>query len=77
MSSLTPLPFTRPKHILSARQFGRPFLDYMYELINQIRKFDKTKDGLMYLQSLLNAFFTPVFMTILYFEMKRRRSEGP
>ena len=53
MPSTALLPFARPKHILSARQFGRPFLDYMYELINQIRKFDKTKDGLMYLQSLL------------------------
>jgi hypothetical protein len=31
----------------------------------------------MYLQSLLNAFFTPVFMTLLYFEMKRRRAELP
>lgn len=44
----------RPKHILSADQFDRPFLDYMWELINTIRKFDKSKDGLMYLQSLLS-----------------------
>jgi hypothetical protein len=29
----------------------------------------------LYLQSLLNAFFAPVFMTLLYVEMKRRRSE--
>jgi aspartate carbamoyltransferase catalytic subunit len=45
--------FERPKHILSAGQFDRRFLDYMYELINTIRRFDKTKDGLLYLQSLL------------------------
>lgn len=45
--------FERPKHILSAGQFDRAFLDYMYDLINTIRKFDKSKDGLMYLQSLL------------------------
>lgn len=44
----------RPKHILTADQFDRPFLDYMYELINTIRKYDKSKDGLMYLQSLLS-----------------------
>ena len=43
----------RPRHILSASQFDRQFLDYMYELINTIRKIDKSKDGLMYLQSLL------------------------
>jgi hypothetical protein len=28
----------------------------------------------LYLQSLLNAFFAPVFMTLLYFEMKRRKA---
>ena len=46
--------FERPKHILGAEQFNRPFLDYIYELINTIRKYDKSKDGLMYLQSLLS-----------------------
>jgi hypothetical protein len=30
----------------------------------------------LYLQSLLNACFAPVFMTLLYFEMKRRKSEA-
>jgi len=29
-----------------------------------------------YLQGLLNAFFAPVFMTLLYFEMKRRKAEA-
>ncbi len=45
---------SRPKHILSAQQFDRPYLDYLYELINTIRMFDKSKDGLLYLQSLLS-----------------------
>lgn len=43
----------RPRHILSASQFDRPFLDRMYVLTNTIRRFDKSKEGLMYLQSLL------------------------
>jgi hypothetical protein len=30
----------------------------------------------LYLQSLLNALFAPVFMALLYFAMKRRASEG-
>jgi aspartate carbamoyltransferase catalytic subunit len=41
------------RHILSASQFDRPFLDRMYSLTNKIRQFDKSKEGLMYLQSLL------------------------
>lgn len=59
----------RPKHILSASQFDRPFLDYMYELINTIRKFDKSKDGLMYLQSLL-----PHKRAMLYFTQPSTRT---
>lgn len=42
-----------PRHILSADQFDRPFLDYLYLLTNLIRRFDKSKEGLLYLQSLL------------------------
>lgn len=45
--------FSRPKHILTAAQFDRPFLDYLVQLTSTIRRFDKTKEGLMYLQSLL------------------------
>ena len=66
--------FERPKHILSADQFNRPFLDYMYQLINTLRKFDKTKDGLMYLKSLLShrqamLYFTqPSTRTFLSFQ---------
>ena len=63
------LGFERPKHILSASQFNRAFLDYMYELTNQVRKFDKTKDGLMYLQSLL-----PHRRAMLYFTQPSTRT---
>ncbi len=59
----------KPRHILSAGQFDRPFLDYMYELINTIRRFDKTKDGLMYLQSLL-----PHRRAMLYFTQPSTRT---
>ena len=41
------------RHILSASQFDRPFLERMYRLTNKIRQFDKSKEGLLYLQSLL------------------------
>lgn len=43
-----------PRHILSADQFDRPFLNYLYQLTNTVRRFDKSKEGLMYLQSLLS-----------------------
>ncbi len=59
----------KPRHILNAGQFNRPFLDYMYELINTIRRFDKTKDGLMYLQSLL-----PHRRAMLYFTQPSTRT---
>jgi aspartate carbamoyltransferase catalytic subunit len=44
---------SRPKHILSASQFDRPLLDYIVKLTNKIRQFDKSKEGLLYLESLL------------------------
>jgi aspartate carbamoyltransferase catalytic subunit len=44
---------TTHRHILNASQFDRPFLDRMCRLTNKIRQFDKSKEGLMYLQSLL------------------------
>ncbi len=43
-----------PRHILSAEQFDRPLLDYLCLLTNLIRRFDKSKDGLLYLKSLLS-----------------------
>ncbi len=44
---------TTHRHILNASQFDRPFLDRMCRLTNKIRQFDKSKEGLLYLQSLL------------------------
>lgn len=64
----------RPRHILSAAQFDRPFLDRMYHLTNTIRRFDKSKEGLNYLQSLLShrrgmLYFTqPSTRTFLSFQ---------
>lgn len=57
------------KHILSADQFGRPTLDYLYKLINAIRGFDKSKEGLMYLKSLL-----PQKRAMLYFTQPSTRT---
>ena len=59
----------RPRHILSAKQFDRAFLDYTYNLINNIRKFDKTKEGLMYLKTLL-----PHQRAMLYFTQPSTRT---
>ncbi len=62
------------RHILSASQFDRPFLDRMYRLTNKIRQFDKSKEGLLYLQSLLShrramLYFTqPSTRTFLSFQ---------
>jgi len=46
---------TRPplRHILSSAQFDRPFLDYLVTLTTTIRRFDKSREGMVYLQSLL------------------------
>ncbi len=44
---------TRPFHVLKSQQFDRPFLEHLYELTNTIRRFDKSKEGILYLQSLL------------------------
>jgi len=43
----------RPRHILRASQFDRSFLDYLCNLTTTIRRFDKSKEGLVYLRSLL------------------------
>ena len=47
---MSPFPI---KHILKATQFSRPTLEYIYELTNRIRQFDKCKEGLLYLRGLL------------------------
>jgi len=43
----------KPMHILKAEQFDKNSLNYLFELTDTIRRLDKSKDGLMYLQSLL------------------------
>jgi aspartate carbamoyltransferase catalytic subunit len=64
----------KPLHILSSSQFDRPFLDHICELTDTIRRFDKTKEGLLYLKGLLShkrgmLYFTqPSTRTFLSFE---------
>jgi aspartate carbamoyltransferase catalytic subunit len=65
---------SRLRHILTAAQFDRPFLDYLCNLTDAIRKFDKSKEGLLYLKSLLShrramLYFTqPSTRTFLSFQ---------
>lgn len=61
--------FERPNHILSSDQFNLDFLIYMYNLTNTIRRFDKSKDGLLYLKSLL-----PHRRAMLYFTQPSTRT---
>ncbi len=49
MEESTPKTF----HVLSSSQFDRAFLDYMCLLTDTIRRFDKSKEGLLYLKGLL------------------------
>jgi aspartate carbamoyltransferase catalytic subunit len=64
----------KPLHILTSAQFDRDFLDYMCRLTDQIRKYDKSKEGLLYLQGLLShkrgmLYFTqPSTRTFLSFQ---------
>lgn len=58
-----------PRHILRADQFDRRFLDYACQLTDNIRKFGKTKEGLLYLQSLL-----PHKRAMLYFTQPSTRT---
>ena len=61
-------------HILHSDQFDRKYLDKLCHLINNIRRLDKSKDGLMYLQGLLEhkramLYFTqPSTRTFLSFQ---------
>jgi aspartate carbamoyltransferase catalytic subunit len=59
----------RPRHILRSDQFDREFLDYLYSLVNLIRRYDKSKEGLLYLQSLL-----PHMRAMLYFTQPSTRT---
>ena len=57
------------RHVLKASQFDRATLEYIYELTNRIRQFDKNKEGLLYLQGLLNE-----KRAILYFTQASTRT---
>ncbi len=46
-------PLAVPTHILRADQFDRGYLDHICRLTDIIRQYDKTREGLMYLQGLL------------------------
>lgn len=59
----------RPNHILRADQFNRGFLDYLFTLTNTIRQFDKSTEGLRYLQTLL-----PHRRAMLYFTQPSTRT---
>jgi aspartate carbamoyltransferase catalytic subunit len=64
----------KPLHILSSGQFDRPFLEYICQLTDTIRRFDKSKEGLLYLRGLLShkramLYFTqPSTRTFLSFQ---------
>ncbi|MEM0906227.1 MAG: aspartate carbamoyltransferase [Pseudomonadota bacterium] len=62
---------TRPplSHVLASSQFDRAFLDYLYTLTTTIRRFDKSREGLSYLQSLL-----PHKRAMLYFTQPSTRT---
>lgn len=69
------MPNSEPiRHVLHSSQFNRTFLNYICNLTDTIRRFDKSKDGLMYLKSLLShkramLYFTqPSTRTYLSFE---------
>lgn len=57
------------RHVLSSSQFDRPFLDYLCQLTNTIRRFDKSREGLAYLRSLL-----PHKRAMLYFTQPSTRT---
>ncbi|MEZ4742777.1 MAG: aspartate carbamoyltransferase [Bdellovibrionota bacterium] len=59
----------KPYHVLNSQQFDRRFLDYLFELTDTIRRYDKSKDGLLYLKSLL-----PHNRVMLYFTQPSTRT---
>jgi len=69
MSPSNTIPKQKTMHILSADQFDRPFLDRLCDLTDTIRRFDKSKEGLLYLQSLL-----PHRRAMLYFTQPSTRT---
>lgn len=67
--SRAPAPAEPLRHVLSSSQFDRASLDYLYQLTNTIRRFDKSREGLGYLQSLL-----PHKRAMLYFTQPSTRT---
>ncbi|MDD9952149.1 MAG: aspartate carbamoyltransferase [Zetaproteobacteria bacterium] len=61
--------WTHPRHILSSSQFERPWLEYVFKLTNEIRKYNRTKEGLLYLAALL-----PHRRIMLYFTQPSTRT---
>ncbi|MCF3932224.1 aspartate carbamoyltransferase [Acuticoccus sp. M5D2P5] len=57
------------RHVLSSSQFDRQFLDYLYQLTTTIRRFDKSREGIVYLRSLL-----PHKRGMLYFTQPSTRT---
>ena len=57
------------RHILRADQFNRKNLDYLFSLTDAVRKLDKSKEGLLFLQSLL-----PHRRVMLYFTQPSTRT---
>lgn len=57
------------RHVLSSAQFDRQSLDYLYQLTTTIRRFDKSREGLAYLRSLL-----PHKRAMLYFTQPSTRT---
>lgn len=56
-------------HILTAKQFERNFLEYLFRLTDQIRKIAKSKEGMLFLSNLL-----PHKRVMLYFTQPSTRT---
>ena len=71
MDSFTPHePPRQPlRHVLSSSQFDRRFLDDLVQLTSTIRRFDKTRAGIVYLRMLL-----PHRRAILYVTQRSART---
>lgn len=71
MDAFPPVPPPKEplRHVLSSSQFDRQSLDYLYQLTNTIRRFDKSREGLGYLRSLL-----PHKRAMLYFTQPSTRT---
>ena len=59
----------KPFHCLIAQQFNREFLDHLYHITNVIRAISKSKNGSLFLQSIL-----PTHRAMLYFMQPSTRT---